>query len=134
METRLATLDDAAAMAEIYNQGIADRVATFETRWRTADDVRAWFTPQHPIIVVVNRDEVIAFASTSTYRPRECYAGITEFSVYVARDQERHGRATSQVFPPRPIGLAGNQEHVVSAHVIDRRGNNPPGLAARHRD
>lgn len=29
--------------------------------------------------------EVVAFASTSTYRPRECYAGIAEFSVYVER-------------------------------------------------
>ena len=27
---------------------------------------------------------MIAFASTSTYRPRECYAGVAEFSVYVA--------------------------------------------------
>ena len=91
METRLATTADAAAMAEIYNQGIADRIATFETRLRTVDDIRGWFTPTHPIVVVVDEDEVIAFASTSTYRPRECYSGIAEFSVYVARDQRRRG-------------------------------------------
>jgi L-amino acid N-acyltransferase YncA len=91
METRLATTADAAEIAEIYNQGIADRIATFETRLRTIDDVRGWFTPNHPIVVVVDGAEVIAFASTSTYRPRECYAGIAEFSVYVARDQRRRG-------------------------------------------
>src|SRR5262249_41400600 len=28
---------------------------------------------------------VIAFGATSTYRPRDCYAGVAEFSVYVAR-------------------------------------------------
>lgn len=28
---------------------------------------------------------MIAFANTSTYRPRDCYAGIAEFSVYVER-------------------------------------------------
>jgi L-amino acid N-acyltransferase YncA len=91
METRLATTADAAAMAEIYNQGVADRIATFETRPRTVDDIRSWFTSTHPIVVVVDEGAVIAFASTSTYRPRECYSGIAEFSVYVARDRRRRG-------------------------------------------
>ena len=34
---------------------------------------------------------MVAFASTSEYRPRECYAGIAEFSVYVAREQRGRG-------------------------------------------
>ena len=34
---------------------------------------------------------MIAFASTSSYRSRECYAGIAEFSVYVARDARGRG-------------------------------------------
>jgi phosphinothricin acetyltransferase len=29
--------------------------------------------------------EIVAFASTSAYRPRDCYAGIADFSVYVTR-------------------------------------------------
>jgi phosphinothricin acetyltransferase len=33
----------------------------------------------------------VAFASTSTYRGRPCYAGIAEFSVYVARDRRGSG-------------------------------------------
>ena len=91
METRLATTADATAIAEIYNQGIVDRSATFETRLRSADEVRGWFTADQPSVVVVDDDVIIAFASTSTYRPRECYSGIAEFSVYVARDQRRRG-------------------------------------------
>lgn len=91
METRLATAADAVAIAEIYNQGIVERAATFETRLRTADDVRGWFTAAYPIVVVVEADEVIAFASTSLYRTRDCYSGIAEFSVYVARDKRRRG-------------------------------------------
>lgn len=86
MRARIASPDDAAAMAEIYNQGIEDRLATFETRPRSAGDVRAWFDGVHPIVVVEDDGRVVAFASTSTYRPRECYAGIAEFSVYVARE------------------------------------------------
>jgi phosphinothricin acetyltransferase len=91
METRLATTADAEAIAEIYNQGIVDRVATFETRRRTADDVRGWFTATHPIVVVVEKGKVIAFASMSAYSSRECYSGIAEFSVYVTRDRRRRG-------------------------------------------
>ncbi|HEX9987667.1 MAG TPA: arsinothricin resistance N-acetyltransferase ArsN1 family A [Chloroflexia bacterium] len=92
MRARTATPGDAAAIARIYNQGIADRVATFETRPRTEDDVRAWFDDnRHPVVAVEAEGEVIAFASTSTYRPRECYAGIAEFSVYVAREARGRG-------------------------------------------
>jgi phosphinothricin acetyltransferase len=85
MLVRAATLADAPVIAAIYSQGIADRIATFETRPRTAEDIAAWFDDTHPVVVVEIDGGVVAFASTSTYRPRECYAGIAEFSVYVAR-------------------------------------------------
>jgi len=93
MKTRDAAADDAAAIARIYNEGIDDRVATFETRHRTADDVVRWFDGRHPVVVVEDDDggEVIAFAATSTYRPRDCYAGIAEFSVYAARAARGRG-------------------------------------------
>jgi phosphinothricin acetyltransferase len=89
--TRRATPDDAEAIARIYNQGIADRVATFETTPRSAADVRAWFDGAHPIVVVVDDQAIVAFASTSAYRPRACYAGIAEFSVYVGREARGRG-------------------------------------------
>jgi L-amino acid N-acyltransferase YncA len=92
MKTRDAAADDAAAIARIYNEGIDDRVATFETRHRTADDVVRWFDGRHPVVVVEDDDgDVIAFAATSTYRPRDCYAGIAEFSVYAARAARGRG-------------------------------------------
>ena len=79
-------------MAQIYNEGIEDRLGTFETRLRTPDDVLGWFDGVHPIVVVeAEGSGVIAFASTSTYRPRECYAGIAEFSVYVTRAARGRG-------------------------------------------
>jgi phosphinothricin acetyltransferase len=66
-------------------------VATFETRFRSDEDVRAWFDGVHPIVVVEDGGGVVAFAATFTYRPRECYAGIAEASVYVARAYRRRG-------------------------------------------
>jgi len=91
MEARLATPGDAEAIARIYNQGIEDRIATFETRLRTAADVSEWFDGVHPIVVVEEMDKVVAFAATFTYRPRECYAGIAEVSLYVDRAARRKG-------------------------------------------
>ncbi|MEJ7763433.1 MAG: N-acetyltransferase family protein [Thermomicrobiales bacterium] len=191
LRARAATVGDAAAIAAIYTQGIEDRVATFETRPRTADDILGWFGGPYPVVVVERvgpaqsgrdghdeagpaavdpgnageagtpasqdgaagsapvgpgkpgqtgrppdipgdggdagddgvdapeppsaRDappspadgdarrqsvhvaasgspgEVVAFAATSEYRPRACYAGIAEFSVYVERGSRGHG-------------------------------------------
>ena len=91
MHVRAAVPSDAVAIAAIYNDGIDDRIATFETRHRTAEDVKAWLGARFPVVVVEDADEIVAFAATSAYRPRECYAGIAEFSVYVARDRRGRG-------------------------------------------
>lgn len=91
LAARPASPDDAERLAQIYNEGIEDRVGTFETRPRTAADVRAWFDGRHPIVAVEEHGAVIAFASTSSYRARDCYAGIAEFSVYVARAARGRG-------------------------------------------
>jgi L-amino acid N-acyltransferase YncA len=93
---REATPADADAIARIYNEGIRDRVGTFETRERTPDDIRGWFDGIHPIVVVEDGlRRIVAFASTSTYRPRECYDGIAEFSVYV--DRALRGKGAGRV-------------------------------------
>jgi phosphinothricin acetyltransferase len=91
MQARHATLEDAADLARIYNQGIAGRTATFETRPRTAADIREWFDGAHPLLVVEEEGAVAAFAATFAYRPRACYAGIAEASVYVDRACRRRG-------------------------------------------
>ena len=41
--------------------------------------------------MVEEEGEAIAYASTSSYRARSCYAGIAEFSAYVRRDRRGKG-------------------------------------------
>ena len=85
---RPATLDDADAIARIYNEGIADRIATFETEPRTAAQLAATLTDKgdrYPTVVVERDGEVVAWASAGAYRNRPAYAGVAEHSVYVAR-------------------------------------------------
>jgi phosphinothricin acetyltransferase len=103
VRTRPARPDDAAAIAAIYNQGIRARIATFETEERTADERRAWLAAhdeRHPVLVAVvagpnGTEQVAGWASTDHYRPRACYAGVAEFSIYV--DEERRGRGVGVV-------------------------------------
>ncbi|MEO8130571.1 MAG: arsinothricin resistance N-acetyltransferase ArsN1 family A [Bryobacteraceae bacterium] len=91
MTTRQAVTQDATDVARIYNEGIEDRVATFETRVRSEEDVLKWFDGRHPAVVVEDEGRVIAFAATSGYRPRDCYAGVAEASLYVERASRRKG-------------------------------------------
>ncbi len=90
---REAGEQDAAAIASIYNQGIDDRGATFETELRSADDMAAKLAErkQYPVLVISEDDVVLGWAGLSSYRPRECYAGIAEFSIYFDRSARRRG-------------------------------------------
>jgi phosphinothricin acetyltransferase len=86
--TRVATPADAAAIAEIYNEGIADRIATFETEGRTADQIAAQLLDKgkrFPTIVAEHAGRIVAWATAAPYRSRPAYAGVAEHSVYVAR-------------------------------------------------
>ena len=92
MKTRRARAEDATAIAEIYNQGIEDRVATFETESRTPEEISKWFESRHSYVVVQDdNDEILAFANTSDYKSRPCYDGIGEVSVYVKRGVRARG-------------------------------------------
>ena len=97
MTTRLADARDAAAIAQIYNEGIEDRLATFETEPRTAEDIVSWLEENLPLVVVESNDEVVAWAVAHRYRERAAYAGVGEFSVYVARGERGHGHGRAAV-------------------------------------
>jgi phosphinothricin acetyltransferase len=88
LRTRLATPADATAIATIYNEGIADRIATFETEQRTPEQLAAQLLEKgdrFPTIVVERDGLIVAWAGASAYRSRLAYSGVAEHSVYVAR-------------------------------------------------
>lgn len=82
---RPASPGDAKRIAQIYNEGMEDRVATFETELRTADQILLWFEQGYPIRVAGEDGYVMAYAVAFPYRSRACYEGVREFSVYAAR-------------------------------------------------
>jgi L-amino acid N-acyltransferase YncA len=89
---RPAARSDAPALAEIYNEGIEARQATFETRLRDADEVGAWIGEGLPFLVAEDADGSIAgFARVSAYSDRCVYDGVGEHGVYVARAAQGRG-------------------------------------------
>jgi L-amino acid N-acyltransferase YncA len=135
LTVRPAAAPDAAAVARIYNEGIADRLATFETRERSTGEVTAWLESPLPFLVAERDGEVVAFARVSPYSDRCVYEGVGEHGVYVARSARGGGvgrvllealcataaergfyKLTSRVFtdnhPSRAVHLAAGFEEV----------------------
>jgi phosphinothricin acetyltransferase len=142
IRTRQALPEDAAAIARIYNEGIADRIATFETEPRTTEQIAAWFRPG--VLIVVGEADgagVVGFAASFPYSVRPCYAGIGEYSVYAARAFRGRGvgraalaalieaarsaglhKLTSRIFP----------ENTASRALMRRFGFSEIGIHKRH--
>jgi len=107
---RAARPADAAAIAEIYNEGIADRIGTFETEPRTVAQIEAWFPEAKAFVAVEDAaGEVVGYAVAHPYADRCCYAGIGEFSVYIRRNARGRGvgrvAMTALVDASREAGL-----------------------------
>jgi len=86
IEVREARAEDAEAITAIYNEGIAERGATFETEPRRVEQIaqRLEGARRFPVLVAVDgAGAVLGWAGLSAYRDRPCYAGIAEFSVYL---------------------------------------------------
>jgi L-amino acid N-acyltransferase YncA len=144
LTTRLATLADAPAIARIYNQGIEDRIATFETEPRTDRQIADQLTSKgdHCPTILVERDgQVIAWATAAPYSSRPAYEGVAEHSVYVAREARGAGagrvaldalcnayeargfwKLTSRIFP----------ENTPSLVLHERAGFRTVGVFHRH--
>jgi L-amino acid N-acyltransferase YncA/DNA-binding transcriptional ArsR family regulator len=95
MEVRDATAAHAAAIAQIYNQGIEDRVATLETQLRTPEERTEWLAThdaRHPVLVAVDgAGAVVGWGSLNVFNPRPAYGHVVDFSVYVAREKRGQG-------------------------------------------
>jgi L-amino acid N-acyltransferase YncA len=142
LTARSARRDDAPAITEIYNQGIEDRVATFETEPRAVADIAPWFDSAHAFVSVVDAEgQVQGYAVAHPYADRCCYRGIGEFSVYVRRSHRGRGvgqiamsalieaaradglwKLTSRVFP----------ENHASLSLMARMGFSEVGVQLKH--
>jgi L-amino acid N-acyltransferase YncA len=93
--TRAATPADLEAITRIYNQGIADRIATFELDPKTQEQVSDWLfcdaRERYAVIVAQSGPHTVGWAALRPYSHRCAYAGIADLSVYVERDARGKG-------------------------------------------
>ena len=94
-ERNLAQLDemrpeDWPAVREIYSQGIATRLATFET---APPEWPEWDRGHLPAPRLVMRlgDDVAGWAALSPVSQRCVYGGVAEVSIYVAQEHRGQG-------------------------------------------
>jgi L-amino acid N-acyltransferase YncA len=91
---RQMTERDWPRVAEIWAEGIATGIATFETEppsWASFDTSRR---PEGRI-VAEHGDTVVGWAALSPVSSRPCYAGVAENSVYVASEARGLGVGTA---------------------------------------
>lgn len=82
--------DDWLAVEEIYAQGIATGLATFETTTPTWEGFTASRLPAHRFVAAVD-GEVLGWAAVSAVSARPVYAGVVEHSIYIHRTARGRG-------------------------------------------
>jgi L-amino acid N-acyltransferase YncA len=91
---RLATLDDAEAIRQIYNHEVLTSTVTFDIEPRSLEQQRDWLAARsgaYAVIVAEDAGAVAGFASLSRYRDRPAYRTSVEDSIYVHRDHQGKG-------------------------------------------
>jgi L-amino acid N-acyltransferase YncA len=96
LQIRPAREDDAAALCEIFNEAVQDRLDTFDSDPRTVDDQRlsiaaAEQDPKHPILVADVRDWIAGWAVLTPYDFRIALDDIGEVCIYVRKSFRGYG-------------------------------------------
>ena len=124
--------EDWPAVERVYAEGIASRVATFETSTPDRETFDASRLPWGRL-VVVTEEGVVGWIAGMPTSSRRCYAGVVEHSVYVAASSRGRGlgRSLLDAFlmeAERRGGLDGPGHH-----VRGERGERRPARAAGFR-
>lgn len=139
---RTARPADAGAIAEIHNQGIAERQATFETAEQTEDAVAAIAAAaESPFLVAEEDGRVVGWGRLAPFVARAYYAGVLEASVYVHRDARGHGVGSALLAALAQAAEAAGAWKIVallfpdnagSVAMFERAGYREVGLFERH--
>ena len=130
MHLRLATLDDAEAIRQIYNLEVTTSTVTFDLVPRTLEDQRSWQAARsgvHAVLVAEVDGAVAGFGSLSKWRDRPAYATTVEDSIYIHRDRQGAGlgkalltelvaTATAHGFHACMARIVGGHEASIALH------------------
>jgi phosphinothricin acetyltransferase len=121
VEIRRATVDDAEAIAAIYNVEVTGSTVTFDIVPRTVEEQVDWLAQRsgaYAVLVAVDDDgTVLGFASLSPFRERPAYSTTVEDSVYV--DRGRRGEGVARALLEELVGTAtAHGFHAMIARIV----------------
>ncbi len=120
ISVRLASRQDSEAIRRIYNAEVVGARVTFDLVPRTESEQLEWMDAHvgaYPVVVAVDGEEVVGFASLSPYRPRPAYSTSVEDSVYV--DSRYRGRGIGRMLLGELVSLAdAHGFHAVMARIV----------------
>lgn len=94
-QIRDARADDLAAIVEIYNATIPERMATADLEPVSVADRAAWLAEHHPsrrpVWVAECDGAIVGWLSLSDFYGRPAYAATVELGIYVAERARGHG-------------------------------------------
>ena len=88
---------DMASVLAVYEEGMATRNATFETRLPTAKKLRDRWLPDMSWVAELD-GQVVGWTAVTPVSARECYAGVGETSVYVTASARGRGVGKALLF------------------------------------
>jgi len=94
LRIRPAQPADAGAIGAIYDEGIGDGTATFATGPHPEDERRRWLAARPgnaPVYCAELGGRVAGWSALAPFSHRPWYAGVAEYTVYVARDARGAG-------------------------------------------
>jgi L-amino acid N-acyltransferase YncA len=95
---RVAAIDDAQRIAEIYAPAVVDRVTSFELVAPGAEEMGSRLTrvlAHYPWLVCEIDGKVIGYAYASTHNERAAYRWSVDVAVYVGGEVHRRGVGTA---------------------------------------
>lgn len=115
---RLATLNDASGILNIYSKIVENTTISFEITVPTIDEMKSRIRQKidddlYPWIVCVAEGEIIGYAYATQWRTRAAYNWTAELAIYVSDKRHRKGvgsRLYKKIF--EILKLQGFQECV----------------------
>ena len=113
VDVRPATDGDLAPINELYNHYVVHTHVTFDLAPFTMDQRREWFshyatTGRHRLLVAVEGNDVLGYASSSPFRPKEAYETSVETSVYLR--PEATGRGVGRLLYHELLGALERED------------------------
>lgn len=121
VQVRPAAEDDLEAINDIYNHYVVETHITFDDEPMDMETRREWFshyeaTGRHRVLVAVQGETVIGYASASRFRPKPGYLTSVETSIYLAPDATGQG-AGGKLYAELFKAIAGEDLHRAYAGI-----------------